>query len=125
MLHNLQFVHRYISYSDPEQLADNLVDLLFRAANLSIEIIDQVVNTNGDPQIDEIFYLVETILSDPNVRSNITCVLEEVFSDPSVQELFGYLTVLQGLVSSIDLFPSNNNSLSMLFIYIFIRISSI
>ena len=114
------------SYSDPEQLAYDLVNLLFSAANLAIDIVDQVVNTNGDSQIDEILYLVETILSDPYLRSNVTCVLEEVFSDPSVQELFGYLTLFQDLVSSIDLFLSSYQlDLEVIQIYIFIRISSI
>ena len=83
-------------YSDPEVLASDLVDLLFSAADLAINITRVVTD---DPQVDNILYLVERILSFPEIQSNITCIFEEIFNDSSVQELLGNLAVFQNFVS--------------------------
>ena len=86
----------FFSFSDPAVLASDLVDLLFRAADLAINITRVVTD---DPQVDNILYIVETELSTPYLRSNITCIFEEIFNDPSVQELLGNLAVFKNFVS--------------------------
>ena len=86
----------FLSHSDPQVLTSDLVDLLFRAADLAINITRVVTD---DPQIDNILYLVENILSFPEIQSNITCIFEEIFNDSSVQELLGNLAVFQNFVS--------------------------
>ena len=81
-------------FSNAEQQA-RLVSLVGSAAYLAIEITRRVTNNS----IDDIPYYAYRIASIPNLESNITCVLEELLSDPSIQELFGDLAPLYDLVS--------------------------
>ena len=86
----------FFPFSDPAVLTGDLVNLLFRAADLAINITRVVTD---DPQVDNILYIVETVLSTQTLRSNIICIFEEIFNDSSVQELLGNLAVFQNFVS--------------------------
>ena len=82
--------------SNPAQTATDLVNLLERGINLGVNI-SRVIFAN-DPAVESVLSLVTVVLNFPGLRDNITCILTEKLSDPSIGEILTQLNTLFTMV---------------------------
>lgn len=91
-----QFMHWYISNSNQTQQVDEIVDLLFRATDLAINITRVVFDNNTE--VESILSIVEEVLNTTGLQDNVTCILTQFLANENVQALFSNVA-LENLVS--------------------------
>ena len=89
-------MHWYISNSNQTQQVDEIVDLLFRATDLAINITRVVFDNNTE--VESILSIVEEVLNTTGLQDNVTCILTQFLANENVQALFSNVA-LENLVS--------------------------
>ncbi|KAI6654279.1 hypothetical protein LOD99_678 [Oopsacas minuta] len=79
----------------PEERARNLVRVLLDGADLGLEIVGEIVG--NDTGVEQILYTISDVLNIPGLEENITCILTELLLNDNIQDIIGYLEVLQDL----------------------------
>ena len=82
--------------SNPEQTAENLVGLLERGILLGSNITRTILD--NDTEVEQILDTIMFVLTFPGLRDNITCILTEILSDPSIVALLNEFEMLFNMV---------------------------
>ena len=93
--------HTWLTYvllfsANPAQSAGNLVSLLERGISLGINITSVILSNN--PEVEMVLDVIRLVLSFPGLRDNITCILTEVLSDPSIGSVLSQFDMLFNMV---------------------------